>query len=63
MSRVWIASWLALGFIELAAERMFLAQVVGALARTGRLERRTVIVGGGETAAGLLRDIANGRSG
>ena len=58
MSRVWIASWLALGFIELAAERMFLARVVGALARTGRLERRTVIVGGGEMAAGLLRDLA-----
>ena len=58
VSRVWIASWLALGFIELAAERMFLARVVGALARTGRLERRTVIVGGGEMAAGLLRDLA-----
>jgi len=58
MSRVWIASWLALGFIELAAERIFLARVVGALARTGRLERRTVIVGGGEMAAGLLRDLA-----
>jgi Undecaprenyl-phosphate glucose phosphotransferase len=58
LSRVWFASWLAVGFLELVAERMILAGVVAALARTGRLERRTVIVGGGDLAAALLRDLA-----
>jgi Undecaprenyl-phosphate glucose phosphotransferase len=58
VSRVWIASLLVLGIVELAAERMILARIVGALAHAGRLERRTVVVGGGELAAALLRDLA-----
>jgi Undecaprenyl-phosphate glucose phosphotransferase len=58
VSRVWIAGWLILGLVELVIERMILARVIAALARAGRLERRTVVVGGGELAAALLRDLA-----
>ena len=58
VSRVWIGSWFVVGFALLTVERLILARVVADLARSGRLERRVVVVGGGDLARELLRDLA-----
>ena len=58
ISRVWVVAWFALGFAALALERWALARFVGLLARTGRLQRRAVIVGGGELGRELARELA-----
>jgi len=58
VSRLWLAGGCALGLAALTAERLILARVVSRLTRSGRLERRAVVVGGGEFAHQLLRDIA-----
>jgi Undecaprenyl-phosphate glucose phosphotransferase len=58
ISRVWIAASFTLGFAGLTIERMILAQVVAVMARAGRLERRAVVVGGGDLARELLIDLA-----
>ena len=58
VSRVWFAGWLGSGLIALTVGRLMLARAVGQLTRSGRLERRAVVVGGGEFAHQLLRDIA-----
>lgn len=57
-SRVWLLGWYAAGLALLASERLALAVVVRALTRQGKLERRTVIVGGGELADPVLRELA-----
>ena len=57
-SRVWLLSWFALGFAALLAERLALAAFVRHLTRTGQLDRRTVVVGGGPAGDQLLRDLA-----
>ena len=57
-SRVWLLSWFALGLVTLAGERLAIATYVRHLTRTGRLDRRTVIVGGGEAGEQLLHDLA-----
>jgi Undecaprenyl-phosphate glucose phosphotransferase len=57
ISRVWIAATLVIGFAELAAERVILARIVARMARAGRLERRAVVVGGGDLARELLIDL------
>ncbi len=57
-SRVWLLGWYALGLVLLAVERFALAVVVRALTHQGKLDRRTVIVGGGELADPVLRDLA-----
>ena len=49
-SRVWLASWFALGLGTILAERLALSFVVSSFTRSGRLDRRTAIVGGGEAA-------------
>ncbi len=58
VSRVWMAGWFALGFAALALERALLSRGIAKLARSGRLERRAVVVGGGEFGRELLRDLA-----
>jgi Undecaprenyl-phosphate glucose phosphotransferase len=58
MSRVWLAGWYALGIGFLMTGRVAFASVVSVLARSGRLERRVVVVGGGDQARELLRDLA-----
>ena len=58
ISRVWIVSWFALGLIVLGAERVMLARICARLARSGRLERRAVVVGGGEFGSQLLKELA-----
>jgi Undecaprenyl-phosphate glucose phosphotransferase len=59
ISRVWMVSWYALGLTSLGAERFALARICGRLARNGRLDRRAVVVGGGEFGSLLLRELAS----
>jgi FlaA1/EpsC-like NDP-sugar epimerase len=56
VSRVWIGSWFFVGMGALAVERAVLARIALALAKSGRLARRAVVVGGGEFGQSLLRD-------
>ncbi|MDX3928683.1 MAG: undecaprenyl-phosphate glucose phosphotransferase [Shinella sp.] len=56
-SRVWFASWFLLGAVYLIAERQFIAYAIRHWARNGTMERRAVIVGGGEPAKELIRAI------
>ena len=58
VSRVWLLSWYAAGLAFLACERFALAVVVRTLSAQGKLDRRTVIVGGGELADPVLRQLA-----
>jgi Undecaprenyl-phosphate glucose phosphotransferase len=53
-SRVWLIGWLAMGFVVLVAFRLVLARLVARWIRDGRLERRVVLVGGGERAENLI---------
>jgi hypothetical protein len=48
VSRIWLAVWSALTVTFLCAGRFGLARFVEALARAGRLQRRAVLVGGGD---------------
>jgi Undecaprenyl-phosphate glucose phosphotransferase len=57
-SRVWLFSWYATGLTVLAIERGLLYHFINRLTRAGRLERRTVIVGGGPAGERLLKDLA-----
>ncbi|MGO9744065.1 MAG: undecaprenyl-phosphate glucose phosphotransferase [Roseiarcus sp.] len=57
-ARLWLSAWfwLALGLITF--ERLGLAAYVAHLSRTGRLERRAALIGGGpDCVAGLMRDL------
>jgi Undecaprenyl-phosphate glucose phosphotransferase len=56
VSRVWIAGWYLAGLVMLAAERALLGRITLRMAKTGRLARRAVVVGGGEFGQDLLRD-------
>ena len=51
VSRVWLGGWYVLGLASLLASRLAASLFLRSLSRSGRLERRTAIVGGG--AAGL----------
>jgi Undecaprenyl-phosphate glucose phosphotransferase len=57
-SRGWLLSWFVVGLVLLAAERMAVAAVVRHLTHQGKLDRRTVIVGGGALADPVLRELA-----
>ena len=63
ISRVWTMAWFAAGFFALAIMRLILARMVAELAAAGRIERRAVVVGGGEIGRELLRDIAKSAQG
>ena len=56
-SRVWFGSWFLAGLVALLALRLMLARLVRRWARNGRMERRAVIVGGGQNAERLIRSI------
>jgi Undecaprenyl-phosphate glucose phosphotransferase len=62
VSRVWIAGWFLFGLLTVAVERTVLSQIVLALVRSGRLDRRTVVVGGGEFGRDLLRALRAAQS-
>jgi Undecaprenyl-phosphate glucose phosphotransferase len=54
-----LEAWCSIGMSLLIVERIALARIVGGLARAGRLERRVAVVGGGDFAVQLLRDLAD----
>jgi Undecaprenyl-phosphate glucose phosphotransferase len=55
VSRVWLASFYAVGLVLLLTERLAVSQIVLRLTRMGRLERRTAIVGGGPAGEELIK--------
>jgi Undecaprenyl-phosphate glucose phosphotransferase len=57
-SRIWLSGWFLLGLVTLLVERMLLSLYILRLTKTGRLERRTVIVGGGPAADQLLEQLS-----
>ncbi len=57
ISRVWMLGWYGLGLLALLLERGALSMLTGYMSRTGRLERRTVIVGGGPAGELLLLEL------
>jgi Undecaprenyl-phosphate glucose phosphotransferase len=58
VSRVWMAAWFALGLGTLGLERAILARLAARLIRSGRLQQRAVIVGGGAIGGELLRELS-----
>lgn len=57
ISRVWLVSWYVLGTISIVLFRLGLHQLIRHWTNTGRLRRRTVIVGGGSDAETLIDTI------
>ena len=57
-SRVWMLGWYVLGLGVLLVERGVLSLVTAHMTRTGRLDRRTVVVGGGPAGAELLDELS-----
>jgi len=58
-SRVWLVSWFTIGLALLLAWRTAVAFGVRWLTRRGQLDRRTVVVGGGEAGEQLLRALSH----
>jgi Undecaprenyl-phosphate glucose phosphotransferase len=58
ISRVWLLSWYGLALALLLVERGLLALVTRSLTRAGRLDRRTVVVGGGAAGEQLLMELS-----
>ncbi len=56
-SRIWFLGWYVAGFGLLMLERAILAVLTAHLVRTGRTQRRTVVVGGGPAADALFKDL------
>jgi Undecaprenyl-phosphate glucose phosphotransferase len=61
-SRAFISLWLVGGISALVLARIGVSRVIGRWTAEGRLDRRAVIVGGGESAASLIRALENSRS-
>ncbi|MFK8034997.1 MAG: undecaprenyl-phosphate glucose phosphotransferase [Hyphomicrobiales bacterium] len=57
LSRVWFGTWFLAGGAALAITRIFIVRYVKSLFRDGRLQRRAILVGGGERAAELIRSL------
>ncbi len=57
ISRFWLIAWYMLGFNALAVARFGFASAVERLAASGRFQKRVVVVGGGELARELIRDL------
>ncbi len=58
-SRVWLGSWMLAGLGSVSIFRFCVARLVRHWAKDGRLKRRAVIVGGGETAEHLIEALEN----
>jgi len=54
-SRAWAGGWYGIGLIALFADRLILTSMVRRWARSGRLVRRVIIVGGGREGESLVR--------
>ena len=57
-AKTWLGHWAFVGFVAISAERFALAAATDYLTRTGKLSRRTVLVGGGPAAKQLLQDFS-----
>ena len=57
LSRVWLGSWFLTGLFLLIMLRLIMARLIRRWSRNGSMERRAVIVGGGEAAEKLIRAI------
>src|SRR6185503_15384163 len=56
-SRVWLGSYYIVGICALIASRRLVFLLVRKWTREGRLNRRTVIVGGGDAGAGVIEEL------
>lgn len=56
-SRVWLAGWLGGGLVAVLSMRFVMSLLIRRWGRNGVMERRAVIVGGGDTAKKLIRSI------
>ncbi|TYC63442.1 undecaprenyl-phosphate glucose phosphotransferase [Rhodobacterales bacterium] len=56
-SEAWVSTWYALGLTALCCSRLVVCALVRRWTKSGRLERRAVIVGGGTAAAELIHDL------
>src|SRR5690606_23820188 len=56
-SRFWAGAWFLAALALLAVSRLVIARMLRRWARDGRMERRAVIVGGGQAAEKLIREI------
>lgn len=63
VSRVWLMSWYLSGAVALLVFRLALRHLVLRWSASGRLKRRTVIVGGGDAAAALIEAINKSTNG
>ena len=57
LSDAWIGSWYAFGLLGLCTLRLVVYSLVRRWMKSGSLERRAVIVGGGTAAAELIHDL------
>jgi Undecaprenyl-phosphate glucose phosphotransferase len=57
VSRVWLAAWSGLTVAFLLSGRLGLARFVESLAQAGRLQRRVVVVGGGDLGGEVLHGL------
>lgn len=57
-SRIFVLAWYGTSLVALSIERGLLKLIVNNLFATGRLARRTVLVGGGSAAGSLLRQLS-----
>jgi Undecaprenyl-phosphate glucose phosphotransferase len=62
ISRAWVAYWFVGGLVLLGISRAVIRQLVLRWSADGRLDRRAVIVGGGSTAADLIRALEASKS-
>jgi Undecaprenyl-phosphate glucose phosphotransferase len=53
-SRVWLAGYFGVGLFALIGFRLFLFSIIQMWTRAGRLDRRTVVVGGGDAGESLI---------
>src|SRR5690606_38962035 len=56
-SRFWLGSWFITGLVLLVGLRLVMARLIRRWSRNGAMERRAVIVGGGDAAEKLIRAI------
>jgi FlaA1/EpsC-like NDP-sugar epimerase len=57
LSRVWFGAWFLSGAVALTLTRIVISHYIRKLFQDGRLQRRAILVGGGERAAELIRSL------
>lgn len=57
LSRVWFGAWFLSGGLILTLTRVIISRYVRKLFRDGRLQRRAILIGGGDRAAELIRSL------